>query len=186
MDLPPSAAPMRRAPPQGRLCGRSSVRSERRRFAALVAVLAGAPVSVARPRPRPKGTTVPGKPAPCVSRASPDPGRRPSTRRTVRLRPGPGAGGTRRQPAVTSAPGRSGLRDIAQVTMRTPRAAPTRPPGPIRPTAADAGTRYRSVQVLHCRSGRIVRRSWFPFSRDSARDAEAMAERSYLPRKMSA
>ena len=99
MALPPSAAPMRRAPPQGRLCGRSSVRSERRRFAALVAVLAGAPVSVARPRPRPKGTTVPGKPAPCVSRASPDPGYRPSTRRTVRPRPGPGAGGTRRHPS---------------------------------------------------------------------------------------
>ena len=92
--LPPSAAPRRRAPPQGRLCGRSSARS-----AALVAVLAGAPVSVARPRPRPKGTTAPGKPAPCVSRASPDPGHRPSTRRTVRPRRGPGAGGTRRQPS---------------------------------------------------------------------------------------
>ena len=64
--------PRRRVPPQGRLCGRSSARSERRRFAALVAVLAGAPVSVARPRPRPKGTTALGKPAPCGSRASPD------------------------------------------------------------------------------------------------------------------
>ena len=62
-------------------------------------VPAGAPVSVARPRPRPKGTTAPGKPAPCGSRASPDPGRRPSTRRTVRPRRAPGAGGTRRQPS---------------------------------------------------------------------------------------
>ena len=78
--LPPSAAPRRRAPPQGRLCGRSPASSERRRGASLVAVPAGAPVSVARPRPRPKGTTAPGKPAPCGSRASPDPGRRPSTR----------------------------------------------------------------------------------------------------------
>ena len=99
MDLPPSAAPRRRAPPQGRLCGRSPASSERRRVASLVPVPAGAPVSVARPRPRPKGTTAPGKPAPCVSRASPDPGRRPSTRRTVRPRRGPGAGGTRRQPS---------------------------------------------------------------------------------------
>ena len=99
MDLPPSVAPRRRAPPQGRLCGRSPASSERRRGASLVAVPAGAPVSVARPRPRPKGTTAPGKPAPCVSRASPDPGRRPSTRRTVRPRRGPGAGGTRRQPS---------------------------------------------------------------------------------------
>ena len=99
MALPPSAAPRRRAPPQGRLSGRSSPRSELRRFAALVAVLAGAPVSVARPRLRPKGTTAPGKPAPCVSRASPDPGYRPSTRRTVRPRRGPGACGTRRQPS---------------------------------------------------------------------------------------
>ena len=99
MDLPPSAAPMRRAPPQGRLCGRSPASSQRRRGASLVAVPAGPPVSVARPRPRPKGTTAPGKPAPCVSRASPDPGRRPSTRRTVRPRRGPGAGGTRRQPS---------------------------------------------------------------------------------------
>ena len=57
MDLPPSAAPRRRAPPQGRLCGRSPASSERRRVASLVAVPAGAPVSVARPRPRPKGTT---------------------------------------------------------------------------------------------------------------------------------
>ena len=48
---------------------------------------------------RPKGTTAPGKPAPCVSRASPDPGPRPSTRRTVRPPRGPGAGGTRRQPS---------------------------------------------------------------------------------------
>ena len=100
MDLPPSAAPRRRAPPQGRLCGRSPASSERRRrVASLVAVPAGAPVSVARPRPRPKGTTAPDKPAPYVSRASPDPGRRPSTRRTVRPRRGPGAGGTRRQPS---------------------------------------------------------------------------------------
>ena len=99
MALLRSAAPRRPAPPQGRLCGRSSARSERRRFAALVAVLAGAPASVARPRPRPKGTTAPGKPALCVSRASPDPGGRPSTRRIVRPRPGPGAGGTRRQPS---------------------------------------------------------------------------------------
>ena len=99
MDLPPSAAPRRRAPPQGRLCGRSPASSERRRGASLVAVPAGAPVSVARPQPRPKGTTAPGKPAPCGSRASPDPGRRPSTRRTVRPRRGPGAGGTRRQPS---------------------------------------------------------------------------------------
>ena len=57
----------------------------------------------------------------------------PSTRRTGRPRRGPGAGGTRRQP-VTSAPGRSGLRDIAQVTMRTPQAPPlhrkTRPSRP--------------------------------------------------------
>ena len=100
MDLPPSAAPRRRAPPQGRLCGRSPASSERRRVASLVAVPAGAPVSVARPRPRPKGTTAPGKPAPCVSRASLDPGRRPSPRRTVRPRRGPGAGGTRRQPSL--------------------------------------------------------------------------------------
>ena len=99
MDLPPSAAPRRHAPPQGRLCGRSPASSERRRGASLVAVPAGAPVSVARPRPRPKGTTAPGKPAPCVSRASPDPGCRPSTRRTVRPRRGPRAGGTRRQPS---------------------------------------------------------------------------------------
>ena len=99
MDLPPSAAPRRHAPPQGRLCGRSPASSQRRRGASLVAVPAGAPVSVARPRPCPKGTTAPGKPAPCVSRASPDPGRRPSTRRTVRPRRGPGAGGTRRQPS---------------------------------------------------------------------------------------
>ena len=99
MDLPPSAAPRRRAPPQGRLCGRSPASSERRRVASLVAVPAGAPVSVARPRPRPKGTTAPGKPAPCGSRASPDPGRRPSTRRTVRPRRAPGASGTRRQPS---------------------------------------------------------------------------------------
>ena len=56
---PPSAAPRRRAPPQGRLCGRSPASSERRRVASLVAVPAGAPVSVARPRPRPKGTTAP-------------------------------------------------------------------------------------------------------------------------------
>ena len=33
-------------------------------------------------------------------------------------------------PAVTSAPGRSALRDIAQVTMRTPQAVPTRPAPP--------------------------------------------------------
>ena len=99
MDLPPSAVPRRRAPPQGRLCGRSPASSERRRVASLVAVPAGAPVSVARPRPPPKETTAPGKPAPCGSRASPDPGRRPSTRRTVRPRRGPGAGGTRRQPS---------------------------------------------------------------------------------------
>ena len=51
-----------------------SASSERRRVASLVAGPAEAPVSVARPRPRPKGTTAPGKPAPCVSRASPDPG----------------------------------------------------------------------------------------------------------------
>ena len=50
MDLPPSAAPRRRAPPQGRLCGRSPASSERRRVASRVAVPAGAPVSVARPR----------------------------------------------------------------------------------------------------------------------------------------
>ena len=54
MDLPPSAAPRRRAPRQGRLCGRSPASSDRRRVASLVAVPAGAPVSVARPRPRPK------------------------------------------------------------------------------------------------------------------------------------
>ena len=64
--------------------------------------------------------------------------------------------------------------------MRTPRAAPlhrkTRPSRPyaraghsrvrtiaIRPTGAGAGTRYRSVPVLHCRSGRFVRRSYSPF-----------------------
>ena len=99
MDLPPSAAPRRRAPPQGRLCGRSPASSERRRVASPVPVPAGAAVSVARPRPRPKGTTAPGKPAPCVYRASPDPGRRPSTRRTVRPWRGPGAGGTRHQPS---------------------------------------------------------------------------------------
>ena len=99
MDLPLSAAPRRRAPPQDRLCGRSLASRERRPVASLVAVPRAAPVSVARPRPCPKGTTAPGKPAPCVSRASPDPGCRPSTRRTVRPRPGPGAGGTRRQPS---------------------------------------------------------------------------------------
>ena len=99
MDLPPSAAPRRRAPPQGGLCERPPASSQRRRGASLEAVPTGAPVSVARPRPPPKGTTPPGKPAPCVSRASPDPGRRPSTRRTVRPRRGPGAGGTRRQPS---------------------------------------------------------------------------------------
>jgi hypothetical protein len=142
MDLPPSAAPRRRAPPQGRLCGRSSARSERRRFAALVAVLAGAPVSVARPRLRPKGTTPPGKPAPCVSRASPDPGRRPSTRRTVRPRRGPGAGGTRRQPSPArpavagygiSPRSRCGLPDPRQPDMAG--FAPQRS-GPARPTPA--------------------------------------------------
>ena len=100
MDLPRSAAPRRRAPPQGRLCGRSPAISGRR-GASLMAVAAGTPVSVACPRPRPKGTTAPGKPAPCVSRASPDRGRRPSTRRTVRLRRGRGAGGTHRQPSPT-------------------------------------------------------------------------------------
>ena len=64
--------------------------------------------------------------------------------------------------------------------MWTPRAAPlhrkTRPSRPqsraghsrvrttaIRPTAAGAGTRYRSVPVLHCRPGRFVRRSCSPF-----------------------
>ena len=52
MDIPPPAAPKRRAPPQGPLCGRSPASSERRRGASLVAVPAGAPVSVARPRPR--------------------------------------------------------------------------------------------------------------------------------------
>ena len=72
---------------------------------------------------RDDSTTAPGRPAPCVSRASPDPGRLPSTRRTVRPRCGPG-GGWHTSPAVTSSPGRSGLRDNAQVTMRTPRAAP--------------------------------------------------------------
>ena len=158
MDLPPSAAPMRRAPPQGRLCGRSSARSERHRFAALVAVLAGAPVSVARPRPRPKGTTAPGKTrAVCFSSLT----RSGSPLINAPHRSAAARSGCRwhTSPAVTSAPGRNGLRDIAQVTMRTPRAAPTRPPGPIRPTAADAGTRYRSVQTLHCQSGRFVRRS---------------------------
>ena len=99
MDLLLSAAPRRRAPPQGRLCGRSPASPERCRVASLVAVPAGAPVSVARPRLRPKGTTAPGKPAPCGSRASPDPGRRPSTRRTVRPRRGRDAGGTPRQPS---------------------------------------------------------------------------------------
>ena len=34
----------------------------------------------------------------------------------------------------------------------------------IRPTAAGAGTRYRSVPVLHCRSGRFVRRSCSSFA----------------------
>ena len=64
--------------------------------------------------------------------------------------------------------------------MRTPRAAPlhrkTQPSRPqsrarhsrvrttaIRPTGAGAGTRYTSVPVLHCRSGRFVRRSCSPF-----------------------
>ena len=99
-DLPRSAAPRPRGPPPGRLYGRSPT-SSGRRGASLMAVPAERPVSVACPRPRPKGTTAPGKPAPCVSRASPDPGRRPSTRRTVRLRRGLGAGDTHRQPSPT-------------------------------------------------------------------------------------
>ena len=79
--------------------------------------------------------------------------------------------------------------------MRTPRAAPTRPHRPwpraahgrvrtsaIRPTAADAGARYMSVQVLHCQSGRFVRRSCSSFPRDSARDAGGMVECPYLPK----
>ena len=106
MDLPPSAAPRRRAPPQGRLCGRSPASSERRRGASLVAVPAGAPVSVARPRPRPKGTTAPGKPAPCGSRASPDRcaacscTTRSRSRRATSRRPAENASDTRRRPAT--------------------------------------------------------------------------------------
>ena len=145
MDFPPSAAPRRRAPPQGRLCGRSSARSERRRFAALVAVLAGAPVSVARPRPHPKGTTAPGKPSPCVYRASPDPGYRPSTRRTVLLRPGPGAGGTRRQPSLARpAVAAYGISPRSRCGLPEPRqrARPVRS-GPPRPTPALGTGRFR-------------------------------------------
>ena len=175
MDLPPSAAPRRRAPPQGRLSGRSSPRSELRRFAALVAVLAGAPVSVARPRPRPKGTTVPGKPAPCGSRASPDPGRRPSTRRTVRLRPGPGAGGTRRQPSpARPAVAAYGISPRSRCGLPEPRqrARPVRS-GPPRPTPALGTGRFRCYTASRADSfvGHV------PFSRDSAYDAWAMAER---------
>ena len=99
MNLPPSAAPRRRAPPPGRLCGRSLASSERHWVASLVVVPAGALVSGAHPQPCPKGTTAPGKPALCASRASPDPDRRPSTRRIVRRRRGPGVGDTRRQPS---------------------------------------------------------------------------------------
>ena len=179
MDLPPSAAPRRHAPPQGRLCGRSPASSERRRVASLVAVPAGAPVSVARPRPRPKGTTAPGKPAPCVSLASPDPGRRPSTRRTVRPRRGPRAGGTRRQPSPAR-PAVAGYGISPRSRCRLPeprhcigkRGRPVHNPepdiagfapqrsGPPRPAPA-LGT-GRSP-VLHCRSGRFVRRSCSPF-----------------------
>ena len=70
----------------------------------------------------------------------------------------------------------SGVVWLAQVTTRTPRAAPTRPSRPqsraghsrvrttaIRPTAAGAGTRYRSLPVLHRQSRRFVHRSCFPF-----------------------
>ncbi len=100
----PSWISPRQPPPRGTRRHRAAYADVLRpapngRGASLVAVPSGAPVSVARPRPRPKGTTAPGKPAPCVSRASPDPGRRPSTRRTVRPRRGPGAGGTHRQPS---------------------------------------------------------------------------------------
>ena len=178
MDLPPSAAPRRHAPPQGRLCGRSPASSQRRRGASLVAVPAGAPVSVARPRPCPKGTTAPGKPAPCVSRASPDPGRRPSTRRTVRPRRGPGAGGTRRQPSpARPAVAGYGISPRSRCGLPEPRGSLWCEPCYVRlgimdgtaafsdamATAAGAGTRYRSVPVLHCRSGRFVRRSCSPF-----------------------
>ena len=98
-DLPPSAAPRRSAPPQGRLCGRFPPNSERRWVASLAAVPAGALVSVACPQPCPKETTPPGKPALCASRASPDLGRRPSPRRTARPRRGRGASGKRRHPS---------------------------------------------------------------------------------------
>ena len=99
MNLPPSAAPRRRAPPPGRLCGRSLASSERHWVASLIVVPAGALVSGAHPQPCPKGTTARCKPALCASRASPDPDRRPSTRRIVRRRRGPGVGDTRRQPS---------------------------------------------------------------------------------------
>lgn len=153
MVLPPSAAPRRRAPPQGCLCGRSPASSERRRrvvsVVSVVAVPAGAPVSVAHPRPCPKGTKAPGKPAPCVSRASPDLGCRPSMRRTVRLRRGPGAGGTGRQPSPTrpavaaygiSPRSRCGLPDPRQPDMAG--FAPQRS-GPARPRPALGTGRFR-------------------------------------------
>ena len=153
MVLPPSAAPRRRALPQGCLCGRSPASSERRRrvvsVVSVVAVPAGAPVSVAHPRPCPKGTKAPGKPAPCVSRASPDLGCRPSMRRTVRLRRGPGAGGTGRQPSPTrpavaaygiSPRSRCGLPDPRQPDMAG--FAPQRS-GPARPRPALGTGRFR-------------------------------------------
>ena len=110
-----------------------------------MAVPAGAPVSVARPRPRPKGTTAPGKPAPCVSRASPDPGAPPinAPHRSAAARSGCR---WHTSPAVTSAPGRSGLRDIAQVTMPTPRAAPLhRKTQPSRPQSRARHSRVRTT-----------------------------------------
>ena len=129
MDLPPSAAPRRSAPPQDRLCGRSLASRERHPVASLVAVPRPAPVSVARPRPCRKGATAPGKTrAVCFSsltRSGLPPINAPHRSAEARC-------GSRwhTSPAVTSAPGRSGLRDIAQVTVRTPRAAQARPHRP--------------------------------------------------------
>ena len=158
MDLPLSAAPRRRAPPQGRLCGRSPARFERRRVASLVAVPAGAPVSVARRRPHPKGTKALGRPAPCVSRASPDPVRRPSTCRTVRPRRGPGAGGTHRQPSpARPAVAAYGISPRSRCGLPEPRqrGRPVHNPGPdiagfepqrsgpLRPTPALGTGRFR-------------------------------------------
>ena len=78
---------------------------------------------VARPGPRPKGTTAPGKPAPCVSRASPDPSAGPCG-----LEPGHGAFadqlprelGQRCEDAEHEAAGRSGGVDLRALALPVP------------------------------------------------------------------